>query len=203
MAFTKSQGISSLPQHHVWLRSSERIELWHFGKDSDQSRDRFGQTPKPQQWVRFWSPPLISASLVAVDRTKGFLNCSCQPLGTSRSTWSDNSPANGHLSCYHENSRCGVLKCSPGLEHCVVLGIFRKNLVDGIPKKLMFLKDTDLIRPMLLEWRESIDACCEVPAMKISNVHYPPLTYGLKYLPSYIIHMFAVSSPEQGRKKIL
>ena len=43
MVSTKVRGIPSLPQHHVWYRKSQRIELWHFYQDFDQSRGGFRQ----------------------------------------------------------------------------------------------------------------------------------------------------------------
>ena len=62
----------------------------------------------------------------------------------------------------------------------------KKKLTDRIQKKLMFLKDRDLIQTMLLEWRKSIDTCCEDCPRKIPVLRYPLLTYSLKYLPSYL-----------------
>ena len=73
MVSTKAWGIPSLPQHHVWYRRSQRIELWHFYQDFDQSRGVSAKIPKSQEWVEFWSPLPISASLVTVYRARGGL----------------------------------------------------------------------------------------------------------------------------------
>ena len=110
--------------------------------------------------------------LYGLGRPDAFLECS-------------GGASNEPLPCYYGNCRFGILRCSFNLEHCVVLEFLRKKLTNGIQKIWMFLKDRDLIQTMLLEWRKSIDTCCEGVLRKISTVRYPSLTDSLKYLPSY------------------
>ena len=133
--------------------------------------------PKSQEWVEFWSSLPISASLVIVYRL-------VWPGAPGTLFWSALGASNEPLPRYHGNYWFCILGCSFNLEHCIVLEFLQKKLTDGIQKKWMFLKDRDLIQTMLLEWIKSIDTCCEGVLRKISTVHYPSLTYSLKYLAS-------------------
>ena len=76
----------------------------------------------------------------------------------------------------------------------------RKKTSHWIPIKMDIFEEQHLTRTTLLEWRKSIDACCEDPREKIPTVRYPSLTYSLKYLPSYVTIFFQISGAKRIRR---